>query len=66
MKMTERFQDKLLLIILAAGLSGIIAVLGFFAMRLVEQQDRHAEVLGTHDRQIERLDVRVGHLEQSR
>lgn len=64
--MHERLSERVIVAVIAGGFALLTTVIGFFAARLVEQQDRHAEILGTHDRQIERLDVRVGHLEAAR
>lgn len=64
--MSEDLIGKLLVGAVAGGFGLLTAVIGFFARRLVHQQDKHSKVLGIHDRHIERLDVRVGHLEGKR
>lgn len=61
--MTEELVGKLLVAAVGGGFAVLTAVVGFFARRLVQQQDRHAEILGSHDRQIVALDTRVQHLE---
>ena len=64
--MTEELVGKLLVASVGGGFALLTAVVGFFARRLVQQQDRHAEILGSHDRQIVALDTRVQHLERAR
>lgn len=64
--MTEDLVGKLLVAAVGGGFAVLTAVVGFFAKRLVQQQDRHADILGRHDRQIVELDTRVQHLEQAR
>lgn len=64
--MTEDLVGKLLVASVGGGFALLTAVVGFFARRLVQQQDRHAEILGDHDREIGVLDARVRRLEQSK
>lgn len=64
--MSEEIIGKLLVAAVSSGFLLLSAVIGFFARRLVKQQDKHADLLGSHDKEISRLDVRVDHLERAR
>lgn len=57
--MTEIDLSKLLITVLTLGFGGVIGVLGFFARRLVSQQDQHERKLGDHDVRITRVETKL-------